>query len=246
MMLVTIQARTRDTTVAMTALATSAIPPRADTRANVRRLESVSVTTGSSMPSVVLSSLPRCEPGRAGCLQPMTTSASKALVAMMATRTVRSERDTRYQKVAGPTRHPRCTRSRPDAFLNPGVAAWKYLDHVDVREILEGKVWPRDVHSFGGGPMEILDEQMEDASDADRLDAVRQLIALFADDDLLIRTYAVLSSRHVARILGPASLREAADSHVASLGVKGSPVWQHRRETLASEIDELLETETWR
>ena len=130
--------------------------------------------------------------------------------------------------------------------MNPGVAAWKYLDHVDVREILEGKVWPRDVHSFGGGPMEILDEQMEDASDADRLDAVRQLIALFADDDLLIRTYAVLSSRHVARILGPASLREAADSHVVSLSVKGSPVWQHRRETLASEIDELLETETWR
>jgi hypothetical protein len=121
-----------------------------------------------------------------------------------------------------------------------------YVAVVDVREILDGKVWPRDVHDFVGGPMEILDEQMQDATDADRLDAVDQLIRLFADDDLLIRTYAVLSSRHVARILGPDALRRAADSHWATLNVKGSPVWQHRCATLSGEISELIELEAWR
>lgn len=91
--------------------------------------------------------------------------------------------------------------------------------------------------------MEILDEQMQDAADADRLDAVEQLIRLFADDDLLIRTYAVLSCRHVLRLLGPDALRRAADSHRGTLDVKGSPVWQHRCATLLGEIDQLIDLE---
>ena len=117
---------------------------------------------------------------------------------------------------------------------------------VDVREILDGKVWPRDVHDFVGGPMEILDEQMEDASDADRADAVQQLTGLFADDDILIRTYAVLSSRHVIRILGPDALREAVAAHASTLEVKGAPVWQHRCATLDEEIRQLLNKEVGR
>lgn len=115
-----------------------------------------------------------------------------------------------------------------------------------MREILDGKVWPRDVHDFVGGPMEILDEQMADASDSDRADAVRQLIGLFGDDDLLIRTFAVLSSRHIVRNLGPEALRDAARAHATTLGVKGSPIWQHRCATLGDEITFLLDTETWR
>ena len=115
---------------------------------------------------------------------------------------------------------------------------------MDVREILDGKVWPRDVHDFVGGPMEILDEQMEDASDADRTDAIRQLAELFADDDILIRTYAVLSSRHIIRVLGPEALREAALQHASSLDAKGAPVWQHRCATLGEEISQLLDLES--
>ena len=112
---------------------------------------------------------------------------------------------------------------------------------MDVREILDGKVWPRDVHDFVGGPMEILDEQMADADDKDRLDAAHQIISLFGDDNLLIRTFAVLSSRHVVRLLGSDALRRAADGYRATLDVKGSPVWQHRCETLMGEIDHVID-----
>lgn len=69
---------------------------------------------------------------------------------------------------------------------------------VDVRAVLDGKVWPTDPHDFVGDEMDILDEQVAQVPAGQRADVARELLKLCFDSDRVIRSLAVgaLSSVH--------------------------------------------------
>ena len=106
---------------------------------------------------------------------------------------------------------------------------------VDVRAVLDGKVWPQDVHDFVGDVVDILDEQLELADPPERVQAARDLLELLAEPDLVIRTWAVVGIRRALRILGDDPVEDALERHAAHLTVPGAPMWQVSQETLLAE-----------
>ncbi len=108
---------------------------------------------------------------------------------------------------------------------------------LDVRLILDGKVWPRDPHDFVGCVVDILDEQLADADAATRLDAARQLLGLLGEPNLVIRSFAVLALRRAMNILGEASVREAVAAYRGSLDTAPAPIWQLSQPTLLAEAE---------
>ena len=106
---------------------------------------------------------------------------------------------------------------------------------LDVRAILDGQVWPQNVHDFGGDNVDILDEQLALLNDDERADAAQQVLALLADPDILIRSYAVLSLRRAKNIVGEDAVRDALAEHHAHLAVPGAPMWQVHHDTLWDE-----------
>ena len=111
---------------------------------------------------------------------------------------------------------------------------------VDVRAVLDGKVWPQDVHDFVGDHVDILDEQLALTDDAGRVAVARQLMELLSDPDLLIRTYAVLALGRACRIVGVDLMRTAVDEAYDALNVPGVPLWQVRGATLWDEAQTRL------
>jgi hypothetical protein len=108
---------------------------------------------------------------------------------------------------------------------------------LDVRRILDGQVWPRDPHDFGGDVVDILDEQLSTVGDADRQDAARQLLALFRDPDLVIRGFAVLAIRRALAAIGEEAVRQALADSSDRLAVAPAPMWQISHATLAEEAE---------
>ena len=106
---------------------------------------------------------------------------------------------------------------------------------IDVRAVLDSKVWPQDVHDFVGDVVDILDEQLALADPGDQEQAARDLLALFADDDLVIRTWAVVGVRRAMRILGDVAVLEALEEFRGKLDVPGAPMWQVSQSTLLAE-----------
>ncbi|MEI7991576.1 MAG: hypothetical protein WCH93_03995 [Actinomycetota bacterium] len=106
---------------------------------------------------------------------------------------------------------------------------------IDVRAVLDGKVWPQDVHDFVGDVVDILDEQFAQAGPAERDAAARDLLDLLADDDLVIRTWAVVGIRRALRVLGDDAVFGALDTHRDALSVAGVSLWQVSQPTLLAE-----------
>lgn len=106
---------------------------------------------------------------------------------------------------------------------------------IDVRAVLDSKVWPQDVHDFVGDVVDILDEQLALADPVEQEQAARDLLALLADDDLVIRTWAAIGVRRALRILGDVEVLEALERFRASLDVAGAPMWQVSQPTLLAE-----------
>ena len=90
---------------------------------------------------------------------------------------------------------------------------------IDVRAILDGQMWPRDVHDFVGDVVDILDEQLEPLDNDDRGDVAHQLLDLLGDDDLILRTWAVLSLRRATEILGINEVQATITDHQQQLDV---------------------------
>ena len=112
---------------------------------------------------------------------------------------------------------------------------------LDVRAILDGQVWPQNVHDFGGDNVDILDEQLALVDDDAQTDAAQQLLALLADPDILIRSYAVLSLRRAKDILGEEAVRNAMNAHQTHLTVPGAPMWQVHHDSLWDEAQYRLQ-----
>jgi hypothetical protein len=106
---------------------------------------------------------------------------------------------------------------------------------IDVRAVLDSKVWPQDVHDFVGDVVDILDEQLELADPVEQEQAARDLLSLFADDDLVIRTWAVIGIRRSLHILGDVEVLEALEHHRSTLDQPGAPLWQVNQATLLAE-----------
>ena len=111
---------------------------------------------------------------------------------------------------------------------------------VDVRRVLAGEVWPRDVHDFVGDHLDILDEQLAMLDATQRADAAHQLLALLSDSDLSVRTYAVLGLGRACAVLGVAEVRAAVALAQPALDVVGAPMWQVRAATLWLEATQRL------
>ncbi len=108
---------------------------------------------------------------------------------------------------------------------------------IDVRSILDCKVWPQDVHDFVGDVVDILDEQLEPLDQIERRDAANQVLSLLGDDDLVIRSWAVLSLRRVVDILGIDQARDAVDSRSRYLTVAPPDMWRIQYPTLLEEAN---------
>lgn len=106
---------------------------------------------------------------------------------------------------------------------------------VDVRAVLAGNVWPQDVHDFVGDVVDILDEQLELVSPDERAVAAVDLLGLLGDDDLVIRTWAVIGIRRALRVLGNDVVHAAIARHEPMLDVPGAPIWQVSQPTLLAE-----------
>jgi len=106
---------------------------------------------------------------------------------------------------------------------------------LDVRNILDGQVWPRNVHDFGGDLTDILMEQLEGCDPATIADAMHQLFLLFADEDLIIRSYAVLAISNIKKLVDESMVHSALEHSVASLKVAPAPIWQISHGTLWDE-----------
>jgi hypothetical protein len=106
---------------------------------------------------------------------------------------------------------------------------------IDVRAVLDGKVWPQDAHDFVGDVVDILDEQFAQAGPAECDAAARDLLDLLADDDLVIRTWAVVGIRRALRVLGDDAVLGALDTHRDVLSVAGVSLWQVSQPTLLAE-----------
>ena len=108
---------------------------------------------------------------------------------------------------------------------------------IDVRAILDGQVWPRDVHDFLGDVVDILDEQLEPLDQPDRVDAAQQLLSLLGEDDLIIRTWAVLSLGRAVSILGIEPVRAAITANNDFLDVAPPEMWRVQHPTLREEAN---------
>lgn len=108
---------------------------------------------------------------------------------------------------------------------------------IDVRSVLDGKVWPRDVHDFLGDVVDILDEQLEPLDQSERIDAATQLLVLLGDDDLIIRSWAVLSLRRAVEILGIGHAQAAVNAHAEDLDVISPEMWRIQHPTLLEEAN---------
>lgn len=106
---------------------------------------------------------------------------------------------------------------------------------IDVRAVLDGQVWPRDVHDFVGDVVDILDEQLEPLNAEDRVEAAHQLLDLLGDDDLILRTWAVLSLRRATEILGIDEVQAAITGHQEQLDVTPPEIWRVQNPTLLEE-----------
>lgn len=106
---------------------------------------------------------------------------------------------------------------------------------IDVRAILDGQVWPQDVHDFVGDVGDILDEQLEPLDNDDRIDAAHQLLDLLGDDDLVLRTWAVLSLRRATEILGIDEVQAAITGHREHLDITPPDMWRVQHPTLLEE-----------
>ena len=91
------------------------------------------------------------------------------------------------------------------------------------------------VHDFVGDVVDILDEQLAEAGPAEREAAARDLLDLLADDDLVIRTWAVVGIRRALRVLGDDAVLGALDTHRDVLSVAGVSLWQVSQPTLLAE-----------
>ncbi len=96
---------------------------------------------------------------------------------------------------------------------------------VDVREVLDGNVWPQDVRSFGGDEVDILAEQLVLGDDSVRRAAAVALLELFGDRDPVIRTLAVKALPLVRANLTAGEIRTAIRRHHDALLI--APV-EHR------------------
>ncbi len=106
---------------------------------------------------------------------------------------------------------------------------------LDVRNILDGQVWPKNVHDFGGDVTDILMEQLEGCDPATIADAMQQLFLLFADEDLIIRSYAVLAISNVKKLVDESLIHSALELSASSLKVAPAPIWQISHSTLWDE-----------
>jgi hypothetical protein len=96
---------------------------------------------------------------------------------------------------------------------------------LDVREILDGDVWPQDPRSFGGDEVDILEEQLASLSAEMRRTASLAVLMLFGDDSAVIRTLAVKSLPVVFEHVTTNEVRDAIASHEAALSI--API-EHR------------------
>jgi hypothetical protein len=114
---------------------------------------------------------------------------------------------------------------------------------LDVRNILDGQVWPRNVHDFGGDVTDILMEQLEGGDSATIADAAQQLFELFRDDELLIRSYAVLAIGSIRKVVQTELIRQAVEQAELFLKVAPVPIWQISHASLWEEALYRLSTE---
>jgi len=114
---------------------------------------------------------------------------------------------------------------------------------LDVRNILDGQVWPRNVHDFGGDVTDILMEQLEGCGSATIADAAQQLFELFRDDELLIRSYAVLAIGSIRKVVQTELIRQAVEQAELFLKVAPVPIWQISHASLWEEALYRLSTE---
>jgi hypothetical protein len=112
---------------------------------------------------------------------------------------------------------------------------------IDVRSVLDGKVWPQDPHDFVGDEVDILREQLARSDDEARADAADQVLHLLADQDIAIRARAVLALETVRPWLDDATISHALRINRATLLVTPPPMWQISTATLWDEAHRRLD-----
>ena len=115
---------------------------------------------------------------------------------------------------------------------------------IDVRSVLDGKVWPQDPHDFVGDEIDILREQLVLIDDEARADAAHQVLHLLADRDIAIRSRAVLALETVRPWLDDAAIGHALHTNRATLLVTPPAMWQIRTATLWDEAHHRLDRPT--
>ncbi len=115
---------------------------------------------------------------------------------------------------------------------------------IDVRSVLDGKVWPKDPHDFVGDEIDILREQLALIDDEAGADAANQILHLLGDHDIAIRARAVLALEVMRPWLDDATIRLALHTHRSALGVTPPPMWQIRAATLWDEAHHRLDVPT--
>jgi hypothetical protein len=111
---------------------------------------------------------------------------------------------------------------------------------IDVRSVLDGKVWPQDPHDFVGDEIDILREQFALIDHEARTDAAHQILHLLGDQDIAIRARAVLALETVRPWLDDATINHALRTNRATLFVTPPPMWQIRTATLWDEANRQL------
>jgi hypothetical protein len=106
---------------------------------------------------------------------------------------------------------------------------------IDVRSVLDAKVWPQDPHDFVGDEIDILREQLALIDDEARADAADQVLHLLGDHDIAIRARAVLALEVLRPWLDDAAISLALQTHRSALGVSPPSMWQIREGTLWDE-----------
>jgi hypothetical protein len=96
-------------------------------------------------------------------------------------------------------------------------------------------VWPRNVHDFGGDVTDILMEQLEGCDSATNDDAMQQLFRLFEDENLLIRSYAVLAISNIKKLIAESLIHRAIEFSAPALKVAPAPIWQISHSSLWDE-----------
>lgn len=106
---------------------------------------------------------------------------------------------------------------------------------LDVRNILDGQVWPKNVHDFGGDVTDILMEQLEGCAPDVIDNAAAQVFTLFCDDNLLIRSFAVLAIGNLRQLVDCQHIEQALQLAKSCLSVAPAPIWQISHATLWEE-----------